>query len=521
MPGIDGTNGSRPSPVHQETAQPENNSQAAEVTPKVPREKKHSEDTQLTTRRISTTKEQPPRVNQRAHKTHQLKAEVAKLQAELARWQEQQAVLDHMDAVKEQLTATSPDCDLSVSYLDENGQEISLIPPDEKLAQNPALKTALTKALLAEIKEIDDYFSPERRAELAEHLLNTSSQLLTLNKELQLRQSAPPVIPDTPDRIYCDLAILTAPPEVPSFQEETDTETPPEIIETTKHSDEMTTEKVDSSKQEKPVKRSAKKVSFADEVTYKTFTKQSAPSTISKTEERTQAIAPSHPANVYVIDLPETPSDNRTEVPRAAKTPPAKADKSTVKTAETVSLKTEPPPSEKSQSQQWLDFYREGNVKIHGQQWTLEKIRALNDQQMEKEHNYIQLLFPNKAHSNFNTTAPLLTPEIIREIRRDPKLKNEVERSLNQIMAFWGIQRKGHEFQIIPDQTDRHNKWCRDNGDHNHLRVSRVLNFLIDCGYEEDATNLEKTLQAYRIKQGVEPNPFWQEVVTRRKKTSG
>ncbi len=164
-------------------------------------------------------------------------------------------------------------------------------------------------------------------------------------------------------------------------------------------------------------------------------------------------------------------------------------------------------------SKEWLAFYCDGNKTIPKQLWTLNKIRSFSEEQLEDEHSYIQLLFPNTEPSKVNKEAPILTPAMIHQVRNSSELQQEVEKSLDTMLGFWGLKRKGNAIEVIPNSPRQHQKWCLDDNNHNHLRVSRVLYFLKDCGYGTCALNLESKLNEHRTRNGIPVNPHWLKAV--------
>ena len=135
---------------------------------------------------------------------------------------------------------------------------------------------------------------------------------------------------------------------------------------------------------------------------------------------------------------------------------------------------------------------------------------------MEKEHCYIQLLFPNRHQSPYNRSAPLLTDEMIKEIKANPRLQASIYRSFDQMLAFWGLEREGNQVAVKsePEGGDKHNVW--NNGfDHNQQRITRVLQCLMDCGFTELATNFERALQKGRADNNHNESPYWKAAVGR------
>ncbi|WP_062270782.1 opioid growth factor receptor-related protein [Endozoicomonas arenosclerae] len=123
---------------------------------------------------------------------------------------------------------------------------------------------------------------------------------------------------------------------------------------------------------------------------------------------------------------------------------------------------------------------------------------------LEKEHSYIQQLFPiwdNK--STPNPKAPLLTPQMIVNIQSDSVLLKKVVANIDMMMDFWGLRRDGDAFEVVPELGSRHKKWTQS--DHNLRRVTRVITFLASVGFKAAARNLEKTMNGYRV----HTNTFW------------
>ena len=166
---------------------------------------------------------------------------------------------------------------------------------------------------------------------------------------------------------------------------------------------------------------------------------------------------------------------------------------------------------ESKRTEQWLAFINKGG-KIDGQKFTLEQIRKLTFEKMETEHSYIQLLFPNEHHSHNNPTAPLLTPTMIAQIQQSPELSAELEKSVDQMLTFLGLKRKGDHIEVDQTLRTQHGKW---NGafDHNHQRITRVLDCLMACGYVSCACSLEEALQSERRRLNQPLIPHWSKAV--------
>ena len=165
-------------------------------------------------------------------------------------------------------------------------------------------------------------------------------------------------------------------------------------------------------------------------------------------------------------------------------------------------------------SAHWLKFYSSPGEKIPGQFHTLEQIRQFSDDELETTHDFIQLLFPNKHVSAPNPGAPLLTDDLAETIQKTPALMNTALQSVDQMLAFWGLERSGHNVTVNSREAIRHSKW--DGAfDHNHQRITRMLDFLMACGQYDLAINTEQAMQSQRIAKQQGENPHWARAVGR------
>ncbi|MDQ6942344.1 MAG: opioid growth factor receptor-related protein [Candidatus Eremiobacteraeota bacterium] len=122
----------------------------------------------------------------------------------------------------------------------------------------------------------------------------------------------------------------------------------------------------------------------------------------------------------------------------------------------------------------------------------IEQILRFDDRALERTHDYIQWLFPTPQRSAFNPDAPPLDDSAIAEFRARPELQTALRRSLNRMLGFYGLEwdggaiRRGTSF-------GNHDGWLQV-GDHNHLRLTRILNSLRTLGDEEAARELFRCL---------------------------
>lgn len=118
-------------------------------------------------------------------------------------------------------------------------------------------------------------------------------------------------------------------------------------------------------------------------------------------------------------------------------------------------------------NQELIDFYKHG--KPNASDHTLEEILGWDNEQWEGCHNHIQWILPLTEPSKFNSNAPLLDDETIHEFQTDPTIKNNVPRVFVKAMDFF-FNHSGKPY------------WFED-GDHNLLRITRMIRFMTLLNY--------------------------------------
>ena len=143
-----------------------------------------------------------------------------------------------------------------------------------------------------------------------------------------------------------------------------------------------------------------------------------------------------------------------------------------------------------------VSFYS-GGVDHRGR--TLEEILVWPDDELEAVHDYIQWMFPTVAPSPVNPAAPLVTGSTRASFAASAELQNALRRSFDRMLAFYGLRRdtEGPEHvRIEIDRarfSDRARVWLRP-GNHNHLRLTRIMQSLVALGLEAEARALQRCL---------------------------
>ena len=378
--------------------------------PQIPRGTGKVPKSCLKTRSVKQTPATTPQVNQQAREKIELKNESQNLVAQLEHLMAQQQFIACKAALLEAIASpeTLPE-DFTVVYIDENGQEVTVIPPDTQLQDSPEQETELRNQLKAQVYQLDELLTDEETDEINQAISTAAESLAVCSEQLAARGAEPFSMPNAPQRVVLDAKFLAAPAQqVPLPEEE-----------------------------------------------------------------------------VFLLDQQPV-----TQTPKKARF------------------------DEKQFSDQWIEFYSDPTTKIPGQFYTLNKIRQFSDDQLEHTHDYIQLLFPNKHISDHNLEAPRLTSELAQTIRETRPLTEEALKSVDQMLGFWGLERTGNKVTVKPQEVARHQKW---NGrfDHNHQRITRMLNFLMECGQSRLARNIEQAMQSHRMALQQGEISFWAKAVGR------
>jgi opioid growth factor receptor-like protein len=139
-----------------------------------------------------------------------------------------------------------------------------------------------------------------------------------------------------------------------------------------------------------------------------------------------------------------------------------------------------------------LRFYRLEGADARSR--TLPDIWSWDAARLEGVHDFIQWLFPLPEPSAFNPQAPILTEQAVEAFRADGHLRQRLLRSLTTMLGFYGLtlaSGPGGAPRIAPaaDFAARSRDWLHA-GNHNHLRLTRILGSLRLLGLEEHARAL-------------------------------
>jgi hypothetical protein len=125
---------------------------------------------------------------------------------------------------------------------------------------------------------------------------------------------------------------------------------------------------------------------------------------------------------------------------------------------------------------------------------TLAEIVSWTDERLEAVHDYIQWVFPTRQPSGVNPRAPLVTEATVRAFARDAMLRDRLRHTLDRMLAFYGLRWNGERVEM--DETrfpTRAPIWLHP-GNHNHLRLTRIMDSLATLGLRAEAKALQRCL---------------------------
>lgn len=131
-----------------------------------------------------------------------------------------------------------------------------------------------------------------------------------------------------------------------------------------------------------------------------------------------------------------------------------------------------------------VSFYR--GTGRDGEGRRLPEIRQWPDERLEYTHDYIQWMFPLRERSQFNYEAPVLDEAAIAAFLDDAWLRAELFESLKRMLVFYGLEWHEGAVRRTGRFVERALDWVTV-GNHNHLRITRILKCLRLLGLGDEA----------------------------------
>ena len=117
---------------------------------------------------------------------------------------------------------------------------------------------------------------------------------------------------------------------------------------------------------------------------------------------------------------------------------------------------------------------------------TLPYILAQDDTWLERTHDCIQWLFPNRQRSRVAPDAPTLDDETEDAFRANALMQDNLRAALVRMLGFYGLERIAGKIGKAATWNERKRFWFTRNG-HNSLRITRMLKCLVTVGLEDEA----------------------------------
>lgn len=111
---------------------------------------------------------------------------------------------------------------------------------------------------------------------------------------------------------------------------------------------------------------------------------------------------------------------------------------------------------------------------------------------LESRHDYIQWWFPLQEPSRAVPKSPVLSAEDLEEFRTNKVIKNRMRVSLARMKLFFAL-------------TDA---WKRA-GDHNHLRITRIIKSLVLVGLHREADSFLDWVLSQEPQASPQTLRFW------------
>jgi hypothetical protein len=161
----------------------------------------------------------------------------------------------------------------------------------------------------------------------------------------------------------------------------------------------------------------------------------------------------------------------------------------------------------------------DGGVDDEGR--TFNQIMGWDDERLEMVHDYIQWIFPLPERSGANPSAPVLNSGTIAAVRGSAAMQNRSREAFLRMLTFYGFELDGERVAEGPRFAAASRNWLHT-GNHNHLRLTRMLRSLRVLGLEHEAAELwdalrglyERETAAGRRTITPETFAFWRQAAT-------
>ena len=152
---------------------------------------------------------------------------------------------------------------------------------------------------------------------------------------------------------------------------------------------------------------------------------------------------------------------------------------------------------------------------------TFGEILSWDDARLERVHDYIQWIFPLPERSGANPGAPVLDAQTIAAIRGNEDTQWRLRGGFVRMLAFYGFTWQDGTVLEGPRFAAAARNWLHA-GNHNHLRLTRMLRSLRVLGLGHEAAALWEALRSLYERESAagrrtitpETFEFWRQAAT-------
>jgi hypothetical protein len=161
-----------------------------------------------------------------------------------------------------------------------------------------------------------------------------------------------------------------------------------------------------------------------------------------------------------------------------------------------------------------IDFYL-GKFRHPGSGQTIEEMWKWDDNRMAGMHGYITWWFPTRKDTGAFDWDPI-TDEEVQQFKTKQELRKRVLTSFYRVLRFYGLEvdksAKQPALRRMENYEERKKVWVTE-GNHNHKRISRILQSLVLLGFKDAAEIFLAALIEiyYQNKEtiGIKAYEFW------------
>jgi len=149
---------------------------------------------------------------------------------------------------------------------------------------------------------------------------------------------------------------------------------------------------------------------------------------------------------------------------------------------------------------------------------SISDVLAMDDQDLERCHTYIQWVFPLPEKSKAVPSSPVLRQADIDEFRSDIDLQDTMEKVLKKMLDFYGLAMDVSRIIPIWAFMKKSENWLTPRN-HNFLRLTRMIRSMKLLGLEHWAESLHDCLsrlykdEGYKGIIGPVTKQFWDEAI--------